>query len=181
MCGEFAGPDLMECQVDGAIMMVCPKCAKFGTKVAKKPSGEGRDTEVAFVRNKPGGKGQSVSHVKVKTGSPASSRSHSRRRSRDILRSDEVLIENYGDAIKEARKAKGLSLEDFAQMINEKASLIQKIEKSEFEPSESLLVKIERKLDLVLTEKASAPIYTGTSSTKETTLGDVVKLKKRKK
>jgi hypothetical protein len=26
-----------------------------------------------------------------------------------------------------------------------------------------------------------APIYTGTSSTKETTLGDVVKLKKRKK
>jgi putative transcription factor len=184
MCGDFAGPDLIESEVDGVNMFVCPKCRRFGTKVSDKKQvfeDDSEESEVTFVRSKPGGKGPSVSHVKVKTGTthtPVQPRQRSRR---DVLRSDSVLIDDYGEEIKQARKAKGLSLEQFAQMINEKASLIQKLEKSEFNPSESLIVKIERKLDISLKEEAAAPIYTGTTSKKETTLGDVVKLKKKKR
>ena len=55
------------------------------------------------------------------------------------------------------------------------------MEKSEFNPPESLIIKIERKLDISLKEEAAAPIFTGSESTKETTLGDVVKLKKKKR
>jgi len=181
LCGNFAGPDLSECEVDGVKMFVCPKCTRFGSKVSEKQQVFEDESEVTFVRSSPGGKGPSVSHVKVKTGTthtPVRPRQRSRR---DILRSDKVLVDDYGEVIKEARKAKGLSLEQFAQMINEKASLIQKLEKSEFNPPESLIVKIERKLDISLKEEAAAPIFTGSTSAKDTTLGDVVKLKKKKR
>ena len=182
MCGKFAGPDLSECEVDGAKMLLCPKCSKFGTKVSDKPIHVYEDeTEVAFVKNKPGGKGPSVSHVKVSSSTTTTAPQTSRRYGRDVLTSNEVLIDDYGETIKDTRKAKGWSLEQFAQMINEKASLLQKIEKGEFNPTENLIVKIERKLDISLREEAAAPFYTGPSSKKETTLGDVVKLKKKKK
>ncbi|NHK30725.1 MAG: TIGR00270 family protein [Asgard group archaeon] len=182
MCGSFAGPDLSECDVDGVKMLVCPKCSKFGTKISDKPIHVYEDeTEVAFVKSKPGGKGPSVSHVKVSSDITPTIPQTRRRHSRDILSSDKVLIDDFGDVLKETRKSKGWSLEQFAQMINEKASILQKMEKGEFNPTEALIIKIERKLDISLREEASAPYFAGPSSKKETTLGDVVKLKKKKK
>jgi putative transcription factor len=182
MCGTFAGPDLSECEVDGVIMLVCPKCSKFGDKISDKPKHVYEDeTEVTFVKDKPGGKGPSVSHVKVKTGISDSTTRQTRRYRRDALSTDKILIDDYGELIKEARKARGWSIEQFAKMINEKASILQKIEKGEFNPTDSLITKIERKLDLSLKEDDSAPYFVGPTSKKETTLGDVVKLKKKKK
>ncbi|MBN1328526.1 MAG: TIGR00270 family protein [Candidatus Heimdallarchaeota archaeon] len=183
MCGNFAGPDLTECEVDGARMLLCPKCAKFGTKISNKPIHVYEDEdqkEVTFVRSAPGGKGPSISHVKMGSGDRVPTPVKQRAK-RDVLISDQVLIDDYGGVIQGARKMRGWSLEEFAQMINEKASLIQKIEKNEFNPSENLIVKIERKLEITLREEASAPIFTAITSPKETTLGDVVKLKKKKK
>lgn len=182
MCGAFVGPDLVESKVDNVRMLLCRECSKFGTKVSSKPQGtidDSEESEVTFVKSNPGGKGPSVSHVKVKTGVQQQPITR-RKRYRDSLDSDQVLVEDYGAVIKNARKAKGFSLEDFAQMINEKLSLMQKIEKSEFNPPHNLIVKIERKLDLSLREEASAPIYSSTSA-KSATLGDVVKLKKKKR
>ncbi|MHA1154695.1 MAG: multiprotein bridging factor aMBF1 [Candidatus Heimdallarchaeota archaeon] len=182
MCGTFVGPDLVELKVDNVRMLLCRECSKFGTKASSNSHGlidDSEESAVTFVKSNPGGKGPSVSHVKTKTGIQQQSTTR-RKRYRDSLDSDEVLVEDYGTVIKNARKAKGLSLEDFAQMINEKLSLMQKIEKSEFNPPQKILVKIERKLHITLREEASAPIYTGTS-VKSTTLGDVVKLKKKKR
>ena len=182
MCGKFAGPDLNECDVDGVLMLLCPKCSKFGSKVSEKPIHVYEDeTEVAFVKSKPGGKGPSVSHVKVSSGTVPTAPQTRKRHGRDILSSDRVLIDDYGEVIKATRKSKGWSLEQLAQMINEKASILQKMEKGEFNPTEALIIKIERKLDISLREEEAAPYYTGPSSKKETTLGDVVKLKKKKK
>jgi len=180
MCGRYAGPDLIECEVDGVRMFLCRKCSKFGTKNSEKKHRPKEELEVSFVKSKPGEKGPSVTHIKVKSGQTLPTRP-ARRGRRDILETNQVLIDDYGAAIKEARKAKGWSLESFAQMINEKASLLQKIEKSEFHPPESLIVKIERKLDISLREEAAPPVYTSMASKKELTLGDVVKLKKKKK
>lgn len=185
MCGKFAGPDLSERDVDGVKMLLCPKCSRFGTVVSSKPiqtyEDDIEESEVSFIRSKPGGKGPSVSHVKVRTGTNQKTPPVTKRRKYDVLRSEDVLIDDYGTVIKEARKARGWSQEDFAQKISEKASLIQKIERSEFNPSETLIKKIERKLDISLKEEAAAPIFTGKTSKKETTLGDVVKLKKKKR
>ncbi|MEA2071572.1 MAG: multiprotein bridging factor aMBF1 [Asgard group archaeon] len=183
MCGKFAGPDLIECEVDGVRMFLCRECAKFGTRISEKQSAKHSsqaETEVAFVRDRHDGQGSSVSRVSVKTGKSRQKPKRKYRR-RDVLDSDLVLIDNYGEVIKEARKNKGYSLEDFAQLIHEKVSLLQKIEKSDFHPPDSLIIKIERKLDIDLREEAASPVYTNVSSKKETTLGDVVKLKKKKK
>ena len=120
MCRTFVGPDIVEAEVDGVRMLLCRKCSKFGTKTPSKPNGvfdDSQESEVTFVKSKPGGKGPSVSHVKVKTGSSQQTSTERRRRYRDSLDSDEVLIEDYGEVIKNARKAKGYSLEQFAQMI----------------------------------------------------------------
>ncbi|MHA1210863.1 MAG: helix-turn-helix domain-containing protein [Candidatus Heimdallarchaeota archaeon] len=185
MCGNFAGPDLTEVEIDGARILVCKGCSKYGTKISNKPihvyEDEQEETEVTFVKSSPGGKGPSISHVKVKTGTSPARPPVRQQRRRDDLIGNLVLVDDYGTVIKDARMRRGWSLEQFAQIINEKASMMQKIEKSEFNPPEALITKIQRKLDISLKEEASAPIFTGFTSKKETTLGDVVKLKKKKK
>ena len=183
MCGKFVGAGLVECEVDGAKMLLCPQCLKFGSKTPHKSAQrEENEEEFTFIRSKSGGKEPSVSHVKVGSKEPSTQIFPTRiRKERDILTSELVLTDDFGEKIKEARIAKNWSLEKFAQMINEKASILQKIEKSEFNPPESLIIKIERKLGISLREEAAPPIYLSSSITKETTLGDVVKLKKKKK
>ena len=182
MCGKFAGPELIEAEVDGAMMFLCPKCARFSSKVTKSDAKSENEvkTEVTFVRNKPDGRGTVSQHVTIRT-SDSRVPIQKKRKFRDVLDTDKELVENFGQVIKNARIAQGISLEDFAQMINEKATIIQKIEKNEFNPSDQLITKIERKLRIALKEEPAPTIFIGPSSSKETTLGDVVKLRKKKK
>ena len=60
------------------------------------------------------------------------------------------IVDNYGWKIKETRRKMGLKQEDLARKINEKQSLLQKIEKEEIIPSEEARKKIERVLNISL-------------------------------
>lgn len=85
---------------------------------------------------------------------------------------------DYDDRIREAREAEGLSQEDLAKRLNEKASLIRKLERGDILPSDNVRKKLERKLDISLTEGGDTDDtdWSGGGST-TTTLGDVVKRK----
>ena len=61
---------------------------------------------------------------------------------------EEEIEENYGWKIKEAREKAGLKQAELAQKINEKQSLLRKIENEEIIPSEELMRKISRVLNL---------------------------------
>jgi len=90
---------------------------------------------------------------------------------------DEIATD-YDDRIRQARESRGLSQEELAQSLNEKASLIRKLERGDIMPPDSVREKIERKLDISLVEGESDDDseWSGGGST-TTTLGDVVKRK----
>jgi putative transcription factor len=87
---------------------------------------------------------------------------------------------DYDDRIRDARESTDMSQEDLANELNEKASLIRKLERGDVLPSDEVKRKLERELDITLTAGASGDEdeeWSGGSSTGEYTLGDVVKRK----
>jgi putative transcription factor len=89
------------------------------------------------------------------------------------------LAQDYDDRIRNARESTDMSQEDLANELNEKASLIRKLERGDVLPSDEVRTKLERKLDINLTAGGSTEDeeWSGGSSTGEYTLGDVVKRK----
>ncbi len=72
-----------------------------------------------------------------------------RSRRRDILPGEDLeLVEDYGEIVRRARMDMGLSQEDLAQMINEKLTIVKKIESGEFRPSLDLARKLEKTLNI---------------------------------
>ena len=90
----------------------------------------------------------------------------------------EELAADYDDRIRSAREDRGLSQEALANELNEKASLIRPLERGDILPSDEVERKLERKLDISLSEGDGDDDaeWSGGSST-TTTLGDVVKRK----
>jgi putative transcription factor len=101
----------------------------------------------------------------------------SKRRPFDDM-NDEI-ISDYSRIIREAREAKGWTLEELGLNIKEKASLIRKIERSEIKPEDNLRKKLERSLEIKLTERVSHDIMEHGTGFQGTTLGDIVKIKRK--
>ncbi len=91
---------------------------------------------------------------------------------------DEV-VQDYDERIRSARESKQLTQEELANQLNEKASLIRKLERGDVLPSDSIQRKLERALDIDLSMGGSNEDteWSGGASTGGTTLGDVVKRK----
>lgn len=91
---------------------------------------------------------------------------------------DEV-VPDYDQRIRSARESRGLSQEELAGELKEKASLIRKLERGDMLPSDSVQSKLERELDITLTEggEDGDTEWEGSSDAGTTTLGDVVKRK----
>lgn len=89
------------------------------------------------------------------------------------LREEAELIPRYGQAVKEARQAKGLRRDEFAKKINEKESVIKRIEMQQMEPDERLVKKIESFLGIKLMEKYEEKLRTMKRKKSELTVGDV--------
>jgi putative transcription factor len=65
----------------------------------------------------------------------------------------ERLVENYGHLIKSAREKRGYKQEEFARMLNERESIMQKIEAGKQRPSIALAQKLQRMLKITLIER----------------------------
>jgi putative transcription factor len=91
---------------------------------------------------------------------------------------DEV-VPDYDDRIRQGRESRGLTQEELADQLNEKASLIRKLERGDVLPSDSVQRKLEKALDVSLSEGGGGEDadWSGGSATDGTTLGDVVKRK----
>ena len=91
----------------------------------------------------------------------------------------QIIIDDYAEKIRKKRESLGLKQENFAKKINEKESLIQKIESGHFQPSIGLAKKIGNFLKIKLVEEyeesheSQAKTKTGAF-----TIGDFIKAKK---
>ncbi len=95
----------------------------------------------------------------------------------------QVLADDFPMRIHKAREKKGLKQEELAKLVNEPVSVIHRLESGKwFEPSDSLIKKLEIKLGVRLMEKTSLePGRHGLGSAKDLTLGDVVVVRKTEK
>ena len=91
----------------------------------------------------------------------------------------QIIVNDYAEKIKRKRESLGLKQEDFAKKINEKESLIQKIESGHFEPSIVLAKKIGNFLKIKLIEDYQEEQEKQTKTkTGSFTIGDFIKIKK---
>jgi putative transcription factor len=92
----------------------------------------------------------------------------------------DVVVQDYAERIKKARESQNLTQKEFAKKVNEKESLIHKIETGSFSPNVDLARKLEHALHIKLVEKfeEEKPILPHEKGT-ELTIGDFVKIRKR--
>ena len=141
---------LFKTDVEGSILSLCKGCSKFG-KVISVVRGQRKE-----VKKK----------VEVKV----------RQEKESIL----GIVSGYGGLIKGKRENKGINQEDFAKKLNEKASLIHKIETGHFEPPIELARKIEKFLHIELIEQHQfEPEEISAAKGEGFTIGDFIKIKRR--
>ena len=94
----------------------------------------------------------------------------------------DILVDGYAQKIREKRQSLGLSQEDFAKKINEKESLVQKIESGHFEPPIGLAKKIGSFLKIKLVEEYEEKHEKLSHSRNDSfTIGDFIKVKEKPK
>lgn len=146
--------------IEGTTLNVCRDCAKFG-EVRK--SGKKESTPQTVITKR----------LEIR---------EKRMKPKDVYESEETTLElvpDYPRIIREARMARDWKQETLAAKINEKVSVINKIERGDMRPDDALVKKLEKELGIKLMEKV--PIIkteTKSSTAKGLTLGDIIKLKK---
>jgi len=95
-----------------------------------------------------------------------------------------TLVENYGEVLRKAREALGLTVEWVAEAANIKESLHRKIEAGKIAPSYRVARTLERILEVKIISRGppreeEAPSYVPPQQDKPLTLGEVLTIKKK--
>ena len=172
MCGtETGSPKTVK--IEGAELEVCDACAEFGTEVKTEQTSS---TSTKYSTTSSGSSSSSASSGASGASGASSGGGGSRR---DMFDEMDEVVQDYDDRIRNARESEGLTQEELADKLNEKSSLIRKLERGDVLPSDSIQRKLERELgiDLSMGGSGDDAEWSGGSSTGGTTLGDVVKRK----
>jgi len=163
ICGSIIWGKGQRVLLEGAKITVCYNCAQHGTKIRKSPTA----TQIRKISQSRPSKFQKKSPRKIE--------------SRDELE----IVSDYAHKIREARTSRGLNQDQFAQKLNEKPSLLRRIEAGRVEPTLKLAKKIENVYNLQLL-KSSNEAEINVQETKfmkkstSTSLGDIAFIKKKK-
>ncbi len=165
LCGRET-PFTKQTEIEGSVLKVCPDCAKFGTPVESRsqgrPSRQGGST-----KKEGGGKSPGINV------SERLERRARRHRERDVFdREEEELAADFSKRIRRGRVKRDWSQEDLAKKLNEKKSIIAKLESNSMYPDDKLRKKLERTLDVKLTEHIEPTKTTSHESGRAMTLGD---------
>jgi putative transcription factor len=139
--------------IDSVKMMLCPNCIRHGksVQISNEPT----------ISQKP-----SAERIKKPV-------------VKDVYREmDKELVSDYNTIIKVARQKKGLSREELGFKIGERTVTISKIENGDLRPSDKIIEKLEKELNIKLIEnvsKMSPSILSSSKSNNRLTLGDFIK------
>jgi len=171
MCGkEVSNPKTVK--IEGAEIDVCDDCADFGTEVETQSSSS---TSTKYSTSS-----SSQSSGSSSNSGGSSGGSSGGRRRRDMFDQMEELAGDYDERLRKAREQEGLSQEELADQLNEKASVIRKLERGDSLPSDDVREKLENHLGISLTESGDDGADEDWSSGGDSaglTLGDKVRRK----
>ncbi|NIM46078.1 MAG: TIGR00270 family protein [Nitrososphaeria archaeon] len=105
----------------------------------------------------------------------------SRIKPRAAVLEDYILVEGYGKLIRSARETRSLTQKDLAKLLNERVSIVKKVESEKISPSSPLIRKLEHVLRVQLQEKAEREVIDKDEDLDEglpLTLGDLAVFKK---
>ena len=158
ICGKpVSETNPIRAKIEGSVVVVCKECSKLG-KIQKAPP------KPKFQQNKKGKKNTQPKRNYRRDDEPT-----------------EELIENFNSAIRNARESRNWSREDLGKKINERVSVINRIESGKMTPDIKLTKKFEDALDIKLLENVSEVDLNQfiNNSSSERTLGNIMKIKRK--
>ncbi len=142
MCGKES-ETVVRVKVESSVLEVCTACSRFGKPLAPTPGATGGGN----------GGGALGTDVQDRIGS------HQKRMTeRDLYAElpDLELDPQWSRKVREAREKLGLTQEQFGAKINEKVSVVHKLESGGMVPPDALVRKLERTLKVRLTARPEA-------------------------
>jgi putative transcription factor len=167
VCGRKIHGKPIRAVIEGAKLTVCSECSKHGTIIweeeAKQP-----------LTLKP----------KPKTTQSQILKAQAVRKTQTVLESTLELVDDYDVKVRQARERLGLTHEELGKRINEKVSVLKKVETRKIKPDDKLAAKLEHALRIKLlvpasTEKVSTVVAFKQPS-RGLTLGDIIQFDKDK-
>jgi putative transcription factor len=155
---ELCGNNCFECRpaiVDGVRMSLCSNCMRHGKGINESPHTNLKRSLLGRIK-KP--------------------------KQKDVyLEMDKDLVSNWNNIIKNARLTKKMTREELGFKIGERTVTISKIENGDLRPSDEIIVKLEKELEITLIEKIEkinkVPIRN--KSNTGLTLGDFIKTEEK--
>jgi len=165
VCGHKIYGKSYKVMIEGAKLTVCSQCAKHGTIVWGEPTPKS-------MMEKPKA---TLQPLKIQSKKPLET----------TLDTSLEIIENFDLKIRRAREKLGLTHEELGKKINEKVSLLKKIETRRIPPDNKLAAKLEHALKIKLLVPAMEEKVSQTKipkpASREVTLGDLIQLNKKEK
>ncbi|MCW4046481.1 MAG: multiprotein bridging factor aMBF1 [Candidatus Bathyarchaeota archaeon] len=158
VCGRKIHGSPTRALIEGAKLTVCVECSKHGKIIYDEPAPIREASKLApapFVpKKKP-----ATANVEI----------------------TQEVVEGYHSKIRQAREKLGLSHEELGKKINEKASVLSKLETGKMTPNNQLVAKLEHALKIKLLVPITKEKVTELpkSPNRELTLGDLMQFEKK--
>ena len=158
VCGHKIHTEPVTAIIEGARLTVCVECSKHGKIVAQ---------DDYTPKTKPVGKTSAFVPVMVQKKKPEVR-----------VEITQEITADFSAKIRQAREKLGLTHEDLGKKINEKSSVIGKLETGKMMPNNILATKLEHALKIKLltpiTEEKTPSQQTPRTVNRELTLGDII-------
>ena len=157
LCGADV-PRLKNVAIDATILSVCADCSRFGDEVSTPALRQ--STMPPFIAQR--------LETRQRRMTP-----------RDVFtQAGELeLAEDFPQRIRQAREARGWKQADLGAKINERVSVIAKLESGTISPGDALVRKLERELGIELKERVEAVAVKKQATGSGVTLGDLIKMR----
>ena len=159
VCGHKIHGSPIRAVSEGAKLTVCTECSKHGKIIHDEPALKQASTRRPFT--------------------PIPAKKQAPRATVDTTRE---IVEGYDSKIRQAREKLGMSHEDLSKKINEKTSVLRKIETGKMTPNNQLVTKLEHTLKIKLLVPVAEKKVTQQIpkvQNRELTLGDLMQLDKK--
>lgn len=152
MCGS--AKELVKAEIESVEMYVCSKCATYG-KVIKSP----------------------ITYTKIRE-----NKIRSENKKQPQKQPEYQVVKNFSSLLQSTRNQRNMNREEFAQLLAEKESILGKWEQGIMTPSITVARRVGKilGLHLVIQEKSQDKIDFTSKKDQVATLGDVIKIRKRR-
>ncbi len=157
LCGADV-PRLKNVAIDATILSVCTECSRFGDEVSTPALRQSTMPPIIAQRLEMRQRRMTPRDVYTQAG-------------------ELELAEDFPARIRQAREARGWKQADLGAKINERVSVIAKLESGTISPGDALVRKLERELGIKLKERVEPVAAKKQAVGGGVTLGDLIKMR----